>query len=74
MLATLALYVRTLVTVNVERQVQKRKMPNETRGKCHAEIMEILFIVFIPRFSVTQGDSAVPPFRVLGFPIGNDNR
>ena len=28
--------------------------------------MGILFIVFIPHFSVTSGDSTVPPFRVLG--------
>ena len=25
--------------------------------------------MFIPRFSVTRGDSAVPPFLVLGFPM-----
>ena len=29
--------------------------------------MEILFIMFIPRFSVTRGDSAVPRFRVSRF-------
>ena len=32
--------------------------------------MEILFFVFIPRFSVTQGDSAILPFPVLGFTSG----